>query len=79
MLAHRRPLQCVERAKARKNHATLSPEKAEDVIAMFGKGFKEPHESELGKLGKYDFAEKITDDESAKAVADALLNCFAEK
>ncbi len=45
---------------------------------MFGKGFKEPHDSELGKLGKYDFAEKIADEESAKSVADALVKLFAE-
>jgi hypothetical protein len=46
---------------------------------MFGKGFKQPHESELGKMGKFDFAETIADEASAKAVADALVNFFAEK
>ena len=40
---------------------------------MFAKGFKAPHESELGKMVKYELAETITDSESEKQVLDKLI------
>ena len=64
---------CIERAMSRKNHPTLSPENAVETIEMFGKGFKEPTSFELGKMGKYEYENKIVDDESAKTVTEELL------
>ena len=65
--------QCIARAKSRKNHATLSPENAEAAIEMFAKGFKPPHESELGKMGKFELAETIVDAESEKLVLEKMI------
>ncbi len=36
---------------------------------MFGTGFKEPNDRELGVTGKYEMTEKITDNESGDRVA----------
>jgi predicted kinase len=65
--------ECIARARARKNHATLSPENAEAAIEMFAKGFKPPHENELGKMGKYELVETVTNTESQKAVVEKLI------
>jgi RNA ligase len=41
---------CIKRAKARKNHPTLAPEKAEEAISWFFKSFQVPSRKEADEL-----------------------------
>ena len=63
---------CIERARARKSHPTLSPENAEDVVKMFAKGFKYPKDYELGKM-KYEAMFNTKEDEDVLVKVREML------
>ena len=53
---------CKQRVKDRKNHPTLPPERGDEVIDMFAKGFKPPEDWEC----KYEEIIHITNNEESK-------------
>ena len=55
---------CIARAQDRKNHPTLSPDNAQEVVEMFAKGFKLPETWELGKM-KYEKMFRVSSAEDA--------------
>jgi predicted kinase len=62
---------CKERVKARKNHPTLGPDMADEVIDRFASGFKPPEDWEL-RGPKYALMSHITP-ENAKEEVDKLV------
>ena len=64
--------QCAERAKGRKGHPTLPPEKVDEVLGRFAKGFKPPTDHERRKYQLFLEVAPGGDKEAAKAVLAEL-------